>query len=125
MYIILFLHQTTTSLGASNVQSSCISSYSYIKPQLVPFLPLLVFRCISSYSYIKPQRMQAAGRLSMVVYHPIPTSNHNDRTAHLSTHFVVYHPIPTSNHNLILILFNNSRLYIILFLHQTTTCHLR
>ena len=55
LYIILFLHQTTTHGARMRTLSSCISSYSYIKPQLEEWF-------IHHYS---------------VVYHPIPTSNHN------------------------------------------------
>ncbi len=77
LYIILFLHQTTTEHEREKAQSRCISSYSYIKPQLFPFLH----------------------GLESVVYHPIPTSNHNSRPVPSSRYLVVYHPIPTSNHN--------------------------
>ena len=34
---------------------------------------------------------------------------------------VVYRTIPTSNHNAAKFLFNFAKLYIVLFLHQTTT----
>ena len=33
LYIFIFLHQTTTALSASMLTLSCISLYSYIKPQ--------------------------------------------------------------------------------------------
>ena len=36
----------------------------------------------------------------VVVYHSIPTSNHNALTDLNTRKLVVYHSIPTSNHNL-------------------------
>ncbi len=77
----------------------CISYYSYIKPQpgLNPLLSNVC--CISYYSYIKPQLRDPMDVDRMVVYHTIPTSNHNK----------------------LLRLVFASKLYIILFLHQTTT----
>ena len=77
LYIVLFLHQTTTTAFCSVAHFSCISYYSYIKPQL----ELVRFR------------------LFVVVYRTIPTSNHN----------------PASESSL------RVSLYIVLFLHQTTT----
>ena len=55
--------------------------------------------CISYYSYIKPQRTNSILRYEQVVYRTIPTSNYN------------FDNLRT---------FYNS-LYIVLFLHQTTT----
>ena len=77
LFIILFLHQTTTSPTFTRKRLCCLSSCSYIKPQR-PFLVLLTI---------------------LVVYHLVPTSNHN----------------PSSSLRTSLLLF------IILFLHQTTT----
>ena len=78
---------------------SCISYYSYIKPQH-PILCLETSSsCISYYSYIKPQ----------------------PAVRPLSVHGVVYRTIPTSNHNVTLITLVRFLLYIVLFLHQTTT----
>ena len=79
LYIVLFLHQTTTTWCNATSASGCISYYSYIKPQLSA----------------KPSALLA------VVYRTIPTSNHN-------------HPKTRST---------PSQLYIVLFLHQTTTLH--
>ena len=142
LYIVLFLHQTTTFKKYSLISYSCISYYSYIKPQLytdsktigqvvyrtIPtsnhnpslllILLLLLYivlflhqttthnniiqilnRCISYYSYIKPQLPVVMEVFRTVVYRTIPTSNHNcSRYTRLS-----------------------DRLYIVLFLHQTTT----
>ena len=77
LFIILFLHQTTTLGGGLDN----------------------TFRCLSSCSYIKPQLLQDECRKFHVVYHLVPTSNHNLN----SLHTLLY------------------MLFIILFLHQTTT----
>ncbi len=99
LYIILFLHQTTTSRLRLHLRSDCISSFSYIKPQPASASPPPGGHCISSFSYIKPQLLLSQGSLLAIVYHPFPTSNHN-----IALHLVI-----------------TTLLYIILFLHQTTT----
>ena len=99
LFIILFLHQTTTLLTIVFIKICCLSSCSYIKPQ--PSLEKYDtnIRCLSSCSYIKPQPRVSARFTYVVVYHLVPTSNHNTRSSNLAT----------------------SPLFIILFLHQTTT----
>ena len=77
LYIVLFLHQTTTSASAHRIVRCCISYYSYIKPQLMALL----------------------GFFFCVVYRTIPTSNHNPRSVDRKSGVVVYRTIPTSNHN--------------------------
>ena len=56
-----------------------------------------------------------------VVYHLVPTSNHNLYVVCHTPNLVVYHLVPTSNHNLVVWIRLRDRLFIILFLHQTTT----
>ena len=56
LYIVLFLHQTTTGRLVILLSLCCISYYSYIKPQHYHVCPIRYIRCISYYSYIKPQR---------------------------------------------------------------------
>ena len=99
LYIILFLHQTTTLIGSDQKKRGCISSFSYIKPQPSESINESGSCCISSFSYIKPQPDTRKMHYYNVVYHPFPTSNHNLQ----------------ANHTLSVLL------YIILFLHQTTT----
>ena len=121
----------------------CISYYSYIKPQHRLRIAILRECCISYYSYIKPQRSQPSPVETLVVYRTIPTSNHNCwpdkprsggvvyRTIPTSNHnwagakktslWVVYRTIPTSNHNSPPPCSLPAALYIVLFLHQTTT----
>ena len=99
LFIILFLHQTTTMCFFCTAEIGCLSSCSYIKPQHV---------VNSSLHY-------------SVVYHLVPTSNHNYEARYLSRQSVVYHLVPTSNHNLAETCTIVIMLFIILFLHQTTT----
>ena len=103
LYIVLFLHQTTTFLIISDMKYCCISYYSYIKPQLFLLLTVGVESCISYYSYIKPQLYCHSLLQLSVVYRTIPTSNHNLLLLLCGFHRVVYRTIPTSNHNLRLI----------------------
>ena len=123
--------------------ASCLSSCSYIKPQPALFTSVFILSCLSSCSYIKPQHLAIRPLILWVVYHLVPTSNHNRATMprmrarvvyHLvptSNHnptlhqyiltIVVYHLVPTSNHNLGSCAAYFQTLFIILFLHQTTT----
>ena len=99
LYIVLFLHQTTTMTSCTGMLKGCISYYSYIKPQLVNDSVMEV----------------------VVVYRTIPTSNHNEEKEEKEEEKVVYRTIPTSNHNIPILLMSSLTLYIVLFLHQTTT----
>ena len=143
MYIVLFLHQTTTmglsyraaarcisyysyikpqpKITCCHNSKSCISYYSYIKPQPGLNPAFALSSCISYYSYIKPQRCSSNLVNLNVVYRTIPTSNHNNAQALRLNSVVVYRTIPTSNHNLRLLWSSFPQLYIVLFLHQTTT----
>ena len=65
-------------------------------------MPLLapLYSCISLYSYIKPQQKYSLSIVGHVVYLYIPTSNHNTEVFAHAVGSVVYLYIPTSNHNL-------------------------
>ena len=102
-------------------RAGCISSVSYIKPQRLTAIAVVLIGCISSVSYIKPQPAAITVNLMNVVYRPFPTSNHNATRKAVQRCYVVYRPFPTSNHNRIFIIFSLDRLYIVRFLHQTTT----
>ena len=99
LYIVRFLHQTTTKL---------------------PTIKMLM-RCISSVSYIKPQPGLSKDLSGFVVYRPFPTSNHNQVVVIVEIPLVVYRPFPTSNHNMLRLPKTITMLYIVRFLHQTTT----
>ena len=99
LYIVRFLHQTTTVPRMRIFSVSCISSVSYIKPQL------------SVYHYV----------YKGVVYRPFPTSNHNGVGQKMYNH-VLYivrflHQTTTEWQPWLL----TNELYIVRFLHQTTT----
>ena len=77
--------------------------------------------CLSSCSYIKPQRITLGPWWSWVVYHLVPTSNHNMSITVLSLGrlFIILFLHQTTT---VLKLWQTAaRLFIILFLHQTTT----
>ena len=57
----------------------------------------------------------------LVVYRSFPTSNHNACAFHLASTRVVYRSFPTSNHNVNVLICDIHMLYIVRFLHQTTT----
>ena len=99
----------------------CLSSCSYIKPQLASRGRRPRGGCLSSCSYIKPQHYLLVLYSLTVVYHLVPTSNHNHPPKQEQDLKVVYHLVPTSNHNYWLSKSFFLLLFIILFLHQTTT----
>ena len=124
LYIVLFLHQTTTAFEYCRFCSCCISYYSYIKPQLLICLGnflRVVYRTIPTSNHNLEAKWN--GRVN-VVYRTIPTSNHNFLELFMEMVGVVYRTIPTSNHNPRSFDQKAVLLYIVLFLHQTTTVDL-
>ena len=143
MYLIPFLHQTTTILTFLNTYASCILFHFYIKPQ--PCLRQCdeYASCILFHFYIKPQQALALAIYFLVVSYSISTSNHNfglfivsfvsvvsysiSTSNHnpasplISKDSVVSYSISTSNHNIFPIVLYYRSLYLIPFLHQTTT----
>ena len=99
LFIILFLHQTTTAVPRSAHDISCLSSCSYIKPQPSVHSTSSRASCLSSCSYIKPQ--------------PKPVYGERQLCCLSSCSYIKPQPLP-----LTLFIF---WLFIILFLHQTTT----
>ena len=99
LYLIPFLHQTTTQHYDKREQDGCILFHFYIKPQL---LSMVLF-------------------LLLVVSYSISTSNHNYKGRNTPVLPVVSYSISTSNHNLFRHRHCRFRLYLIPFLHQTTT----
>ena len=122
LYIVRFLHQTTTIVIYLLFNECCISFVSYIKPQLPTVAEFQSDCCISFVSYIKPQRAATRKRGELVVYRSFPTSNHNylQRRAPPTRLYIVrfLHQTTTAiNHRAFA-----EKLYIVRFLHQTTTC---
>ena len=73
------------------------------------------------YFYIKPQQRVAEWDFLQVVSYSISTSNHNNRLVWDKWRDVVSYSISTSNHNYRREPVNYELLFLILFLHQTTT----
>ena len=99
LYLIPFLHQTTTRMQGVSVSQSCILFHFYIKPQR--FIVCIYGQPVVSYS--------------------ISTSNHNFARGVLFHSPVVSYSISTSNHNFGFVCECQKWLYLIPFLHQTTT----
>ena len=100
LYILIFLHQTATMPTLTIEIKSCISLYSYIKPQLM--VDVLFFWHVV-YPYIPTSNRNKVDKstwLSKVVYPYIPTSNRNYLSMYSKEVRVVYPYIPTSNRNL-------------------------
>ena len=165
LYLIPFLHQTTTDKFSLRVQHCCILFHFYIKPQHFPipeFDKLVVSYSIStsnhnrlshwqctlqvvSYSISTSNHNQLKGEelklfvvsysistsnhnlvsvtliCSCVVSYSISTSNHNSWKTWFARRNVVSYSISTSNHNFVPVKSHERLLYLIPFLHQTTT----
>ena len=143
LYLLLFLHQTTTRTAGYSSTLSCISYCSYIKPQpyrkgktrshvvslTVPTSnhnwPAAARHPVSVVSLTVPtsnhnilcEPVLPADVVSLTV----PTSNHNWWTVTLCPWIVVSLTVPTSNHNHREQIMSGHLLYLLLFLHQTTT----
>ncbi len=80
--------------------------------------------CILFHFYIKPQRYRLYKGHPYVVSYSISTSNHNLSQFLRHVIVVVSYSISTSNHNTKRKVFASHKLYLIPFLHQTTTMHI-
>ena len=123
LYLIPFLHQTTTLLSLCLHIKSCILFHFYIKPQLFYAQSKSNNCCILFHFYIKPQLLALFSFGSPVVSYSISTSNHNSLIVFTLAVAVVSYSISTSNHNLPRWCALPLKLYLIPFLHQTTTVH--
>ena len=118
---VLFLHQTTTSTRVYQMRRGCILFYFYIKPQLFPSASPCTRVVSYSISTSNHNLTRRECGLRIVVSYSISTSNHNYKLAPYKSAPVVSYSISTSNHNVGAALSYSSKLYLILFLHQTTT----
>ncbi len=100
LYLILFLHQTTTFLTLLRVTFCCILFYFYIKPQ--PTTVLKTYMGVVSYSISTSNHntVMVIAKTSTVVSYSISTSNHNRVGFVYYNNWVVSYSISTSNHNL-------------------------
>ena len=99
LFIILFLHQTTTALPSS-LAAVKLFIILFLHQTTTPMRPCTLYKsCLSSCSYIKPQHLRGKDGEKVVVYHLVPTSNHNKTYISPQIRNVVYHLVPTSNHN--------------------------
>ena len=143
LYLIPFLHQTTTKFRSFAFPSCCILFHFYIKPQRLFFqtnLILVVSYSISTSNhnsakrllYLRPVVSYSISTsnhnivrynviLTIVVSYSISTSNHNNFDVKVVRNLVVSYSISTSNHNPEQKRLELEQLYLIPFLHQTTT----
>ena len=77
LYLIPFLHQTTTSISLYSSSKSCILFHFYIKPQHAEAQKKNRPGCILFHFYIKPQLCLFFQPNLIVVSYSISTSNHN------------------------------------------------
>ena len=121
LYILRFLHQTTTARLFIYHCNGCISCVFYIKPQLYKRMGFSSLCCISCVFYIKPQQsVQLVWFCSCCiscVFYIKPQLYVN----YMQNPRVVYLAFSTSNHNPIKLNIFDKWLYILRFLHQTTT----
>ena len=121
LYIFWFLHQTTTTTNTWYSVGTLYIFWFLHQTTTLLLVVLWIPSCISFDSYIKPQLLSIIAIIMLVVYLLIPTSNHNFFCAAVGRWLVVYLLIPTSNHNSSLLKRFGFVLYIFWFLHQTTT----
>ena len=121
LFLILYLHQTTTPLVILITRLSCFLSCIYIKPQLPANNADLRFGCFLSCIYIKPQLTNLLILMIFVVSYLVSTSNHNVRKCELVSHllFLILYLHQTTTERMLMI--TQRGLFLILYLHQTTT----
>ena len=121
LYFFLILHQTATPVGFLSAPKRCISSLSYIKPQLHERRLHHSDGCISSLSYIKPQLFASLIPLAVCCISSLSYIKPQLRVCVHVTCNVVFLPYPTSNRNKVSIVGSPLQLYFFLILHQTAT----
>ena len=121
LYLIPFLHQTTTENRHDRRHASCILFHFYIKPQ--PRRNRTSPRSVVSYSISTSNHNFSLiyKNFALVVSYSISTSNHNGADEVTALIEVVSYSISTSNHNHHIFVIFIILLYLIPFLHQTTT----
>ena len=124
LYLIPFLHQTTTVPSVLKVKNELYLIPFLHQTTTIHSLQCASIRCILFHFYIKPQLSRRKKYYLSVVSYSISTSNHNFQSQMLSAQTVVSYSISTSNHNLQIIGLIINLLYLIPFLHQTTTFNL-
>ena len=103
----------------------CILFHFYIKPQHKSTNVIYTFGCILFHFYIKPQPTDYCDSSPYVVSYSISTSNHNGREIATSANALYLIPFLHQTTTWAWILWTTRRLYLIPFLHQTTTCPAR
>ena len=121
LYLIPFLHQTTTWDVLLRCIMGCILFHFYIKPQHLHSRFDLINVVSYSISTSNHNPSRTASVSMSVVSYSISTSNHNTCGISFGNRHVVSYSISTSNHNPNIEKPIKAVLYLIPFLHQTTT----
>ena len=121
LYLIPFLHQTTTFIVWRTAPNCCILFHFYIKPQLTTGQIYGFSGCILFHFYIKPQPDFVTESNTYVVSYSISTSNHNPSLFHCGVELLYLIPFLHQTTTRAAILNRHYWLYLIPFLHQTTT----
>ena len=100
---------------------SCILFHFYIKPQPRSNIGRIVFRCILFHFYIKPQHSHTRLIYLLVVSYSISTSNHNAQATEKVKGMLYLIPFLHQTTTHCLSSHCRCTLYLIPFLHQTTT----
>ena len=121
LFLILFLHQTTTYRVANSCANCCFLFCFYIKPQRCAILVhnlkscflfcfyikpqqliralYILLSCFLFCFYIKPQLIHLIHLNTLVVSYSVSTSNHNRSSYMYFVTLVVSYSVSTSNHN--------------------------
>ena len=121
LYICLFLHQTTT-IGVIYWKPGRLYICLFLHQTTTLILTLIILKsCISVFSYIKPQQRSFYRSDPQAVYLSFPTSNHNPfgKRYNRSLLYICLFLHQTTTY--IMYTIDKKVLYICLFLHQTTT----
>ena len=99
LFLISYLHQTTTVVAFADTFGSCFLSRIYIKPQPLVGVNRIPCCCFLSRIYIKPQPYLCLSLRVLVVSYLVSTSNHNNELVGKFNALVVSYLVSTSNHN--------------------------
>ena len=121
LFLILFLHQTTTKLYAKGRSSQLFLILFLHQTTTNPLYDYHNDSCFLFCFYIKPQLDIGFDTVVSVVSYFVSTSNHNITCVVTIRRIVVSYFVSTSNHNGAVHHHCLWELFLILFLHQTTT----
>ena len=127
MFVVSYSISTSNHNGAKKYDLvGLVVSYSISTSNHNTYIVVLIWLTVVSYSISTSNhnRLSYWQYTLQVVSYSISTSNHNRELKSFSNLKVVSYSISTSNHNISVTYFPVDELYLIPFLHQTTTIRL-